>query len=64
MLFVKAPFSEAFNVALRRVPGARWNAEMKMRTVPRMQRMKLWAAIKTAFGPGTLVVGSRVAVVR
>jgi hypothetical protein len=63
-LFVKAPFSEAFNVALRRVPGARWNAEMKMRTVPRMQRMQLWAAIKTAFGPGTLVVGSRVAVIR
>jgi len=63
-LVVKAPFSEAFNVALRRVPGAHWNAERKVRTVPAMQRMQLWSAIKTAFGPGTLVVGARVAVVR
>jgi hypothetical protein len=64
MLVVKAPYSEAFNVAMRRVPGARWNAGRKARMVPAIQRMQLWAAIKTAFGPGTLVVGSRVAVVR
>jgi len=63
-LVVKAPFSKAFNVALRQVPGAHWNSERKVRTVPAMQRMQLWAAIKAAFGPGTLVVGSRVAVVR
>lgn len=64
MLVIKAPFSEAFNVAMRRVPGARWNRERKARMVPVMQRMQLWSAIKAAFGPGTLVVGSRVAVVR
>jgi|GEM_PF-6655825 hypothetical protein len=64
MLVIKAPYSEAFNVAMRRVPGARWNAGRKARMVPAMQRMQLWAAIKAAFGPGTLVVGSRVAVVR
>ena len=64
MLVVKTPFSEAFNAAVRQVPGASWNAERKVRVVPAMQRMQLWAAIKKAFGPGTLVVGSRVAVVR
>jgi hypothetical protein len=64
MLVIKAPYSEAFNVAMRRVPGARWNAGRKVRTVPAIQRMQLWAAIRRGFGPGTLVVGSRIAVVR
>ena len=63
-LIVKTPYNWRFNEAVRFVPGARWDAKRKVRTVPAMQRMQLWAAIKSAFGPGTLVVGSRVAVVR
>ena len=62
VLVVKAPFSEAFNAAMRAVPN-RWNAERKVRTVPASAKKALWKAIKSAFGPGTLVVGSRVAVV-
>lgn len=55
---VRAPFSEAFNAALRRVPGVRWDAVAKVRRVPRAARVALWAAIDEAFPNGTLVLGA------
>jgi uncharacterized protein DUF6011 len=59
LLRVKAPFSEQFNEAIRRVPGARWIKAEKVRTVPADSRVELWAAFKIAFPAGTLISGPK-----
>lgn len=61
-LAVQSPYCEAFNEAVRAVPGARWDRERKVRTAPVAQKAALWAAIKRAFAPGTVVIGERIAV--
>lgn len=61
-LVVSAPFNPEFNEAIRSVRGARWDRERKVRTVPRAERVSLWAALRKAFPPGTLVVGTKIAV--
>lgn len=59
LLKIHAPFSPDFNLAMRRVPGARWVAAEKVRTVPMGSRSALWAALKISFPPGTPVSGAR-----
>lgn len=56
-LLVKAPFSDAFNNAVRGVPGQRWDRDAKLRRVPRSARVQLWTALKAGFEPGTIVYG-------
>lgn len=56
-LLVRAPYSEHFNALVRRVPGARWDAAREVRIVLASGRKELWAALRRAFAPGTLVVG-------
>jgi hypothetical protein len=58
---VKAPFNPAFNDACRGVPGARWDRDRKVRTVPVTSKAALWQAIKATFPPETVVVGTRLA---
>ncbi len=61
-LRVKAPYSEEFNAAVRRVPGARWHAESKSRLVPQASRAALWEAIKSAYPAGTIIMGATVSI--
>jgi hypothetical protein len=61
-LVVKAEFSEAFNAAMHRVPGARWVPARKARLVPVASKAALWGAIAVAFGHCALVIGQRVGV--
>jgi Family of unknown function (DUF6011) len=63
VLIVRVPYNELFNVASRKVPGSRWNADRKVRMVPVASKAALWVAIKSSFESGTLVVGSRVTAV-
>lgn len=62
-LVVRAPFSLAFNDAVRACRGQRFDRDRKVRVVPRAQRVQLWEAIRQAFGPGTIVCGTAVAYV-
>ena len=57
-LLVRAPYSDAFNEAVRAVPGQRWDREAKARRVPVTSRRQLWNALVQAY-PGTLCVGVR-----
>lgn len=58
-LRVRAPFSPELNEAIRRVPGQRWVAADKVRTVPATSRAALWAVLKAVFPAGTLVSGPK-----
>jgi hypothetical protein len=62
-LLVKTPFSVEFNEAVRAVRGQRFDNARKVRVVPASSRTELWKAIKTAFGPGTMVAGSRLVLI-
>lgn len=59
VLRIHAPFSPDFNLAVRRVPGARWVKAEKIRTVPASSRAALWAALKIGYPTGTPVSGAR-----
>lgn len=55
-LVVRAPFSVAFNDALRlRAPARRWDREARAWRVPCAAKRGLWEAISTAFAGGLLV---------
>lgn len=57
LLAVKAPFSEAFNMHVRRCRGQRWDGARKVRTVPASERAALWGALKASYPAGTIVAG-------
>lgn len=59
LLKVRAPYCEAFNDAIKRVPGQRWLAAEKVRTVPASARAALWQAIRESYPAGTIVWGSK-----
>lgn len=53
---VAAPFSPAFNAALREAaPSRRWDREARVWRVPAGDRVGLWRAIRTAFRGHVLV---------
>ena len=52
--YVRAPFSEVFNIEMRDVRGSVWIPADKVRRVPVTARVALWDAIKRAF-PGAFV---------
>ena len=62
-LVVTAPYSEAFNLEARGVPGARFDRERCARVVPQASRRPLYRALRKAYGVGTLVVGTRLAAI-
>lgn len=62
-LRVKAPYSETFNLNVRRVPGQRWNREEKVREVPVESAKALWVALKNSYDAGTLVFGSKTVII-
>lgn len=67
---VESPFSTVWNEEVRRISGQRFekrpNGNKKpraVRVVPVSSRAQLWEAIRNAYGPGTVVVGNRLAIV-
>ena len=58
-LVVRAPYSEDFNNACRRVPGCRWDGSRKVRVCPSTSRVFLWRAICVSFPAGTAIIGER-----
>lgn len=61
VLRVEAPFSPAFNNALRAAaPGRRWDREAKAWRVPATARAGLWTALRSAFRGHALVTDAGV----
>lgn len=54
-LSVKTPFSREFNREVVYIAGQRFDRAAMRRVVPASARVELWAALKKAFEPGTLV---------
>jgi len=62
-LLVRAPYSERFLVEVRRVRGARWDRDAKVRRVPATERRALWDALRASYPAGALVrCGEKLAV--
>lgn len=55
---------DAFVAAMRNLPGRRWNGERKVNVVPLRSRAALWDALKDCLPDGSVVIGTRVMVVR
>lgn len=63
-LVVNAPFSPAFNDALRaNAPGRRWDRDAKVWRVPSAAKRGLWTALRAAFAGRALVSDKGVAVI-
>jgi len=54
-LSVKTPYCPAFNREVAYIAGQRFDRASTRRMVPAAERVALWAALKVAFEPGTLV---------
>ncbi len=61
---VAAPFSEAFNAALRaHAPGRRWDKEARVWRIPAKAKRGLWEALLEAFPGAPLITDRGVSVV-
>lgn len=57
-LFVHAPFDPRFIIAVRNIPGRRWDFTRKLNAVPKDQKRALWNALCACY-PGALGIGPK-----
>lgn len=54
---VRAPYSQSFIAAVKRIPRRRWDPEQKLNVVPIDAKRELWTALKDCYA-GSMLIGT------